>query len=434
MTRQYEKPVALRLMNLLGDRSSMEIQEDGIFLKQDWIDMAELGADWLNWTPQCALLQPGHDSRELLPIPFTARQLAAFMLCPVAGDFEYYVGQIGQLDASLLAEVFKGVQDGVPRLAIEEAQGHLAQAIARSGSNDSDALWLSAERMKCEYENARDAARERLGILSVGGHGLSDSEYTRRINQANEEVAQLKSSLAEERNRAEALGIDWLRRTTLAIFEDPQHRQIDDETAGFVEGFYSGLSLPAFVQMNSVAPLVAARLLLAKNPMEDSTQDDPEVKMLALVFDDVALFAPASRSMWNWVQIARERQVAHSTGIADYIEHCATAKREVELERADQRTCAEQTLYVQKRAVETVSAQKSWLDITASYVVEVMHVHQCTSAKDLYNKLHNLVDDSSPFDIGKGQNRGSLVIKKLNSTVSLKTFQNRWGEIRRLAA
>lgn len=138
--------------------------------------------------------------------------------------------------------------------------------------------------------------------------------------------------------------------------------------------------------------------------------------------------------MWNWVQIARERQVAHSTGIADYIEHCATAKREVELERADQRTCAEQTLYVQKRAVETVSAQKSWLDITASYVVEVMHVHQCTSAKDLYNKLHNLVDDSSPFDIGKGQNRGSLVIKKLNSTVSLKTFQNRWGEIRRLAA
>jgi len=307
-------------MHLLGDRSSMEIQEDGIFLKQDWIDMAELGADWLNWTPQCALLQPGHDSRELLPIPFTGRQLAAFMLCPVAGDFEYYVGKVGQLDASLLAETFNGVQDGLPKFAIEEAQAHLAQAIARTGSNDSDALWLSAERMKCEYETERDAARKRLGILSVSDHGLSDSEYTRRINQANDEVAQLKSSLAELRSRAEALGVDWLRRTTLAIFEAACHRHIDDETAGFVEGFYSKLSLPAFIQMRSVGPLSAARLLFAKNPMDDSAKDDAEVRTLALVFEDVAQFAPAPRSMQDWVQIARERRVAHNVSIADYIE------------------------------------------------------------------------------------------------------------------
>lgn len=307
-------------MNLLGDKSFMEIQEDGIYLKQDWIDMAERGADFLNWTPQCVLLQPGHDSRELLPIPFTGRQLAAFMLCKVAGDFECYVGKVGQLDASLLAETFNGVQDGLPKLAIEEAQAHLARAVARSGTNDAEAIWLNVQRMESECSKARDAARERLGILSVSDHGLSGSEYTRRNNQANNEVAALKAALAEERSRAEALDIDWLRRTTLAIFEDAQPRRIDSETAGLVEGFYRRLSLPAFVQMHSVAPLVAARLLHAKNPMDASTQDDAEVRTLALVFEDVAQFAPAPRSMQDWVQIARERQVAHNAEIAGYIE------------------------------------------------------------------------------------------------------------------
>lgn len=314
MAQEYWVGVASRLLNLLDSETSMEIRDGGIYLKQEWIDTPKGRSGWLDWTPQSALLHPDRDPRELLPIPFTGKQLAAFLLCPTATGCDL------EQSADRLAEAFSGPQDGLPKLAIEEARDHMARAVARSGTNDADALRLNVQRMESESSKARDAARERLGILSVSDHGLSDSEYTRRNNQANNEVAALKAALAEERSRAEALDIDWLRRTTLAIFEDAQPRRIDGETAGFVEGFYRRLSLPAFVQMHSVAPLVAARLLHAKNPMDASTQDDAEVRTLALVFEDVALFAPASRSMWDWVQIARERQVVHNAEIAGYIE------------------------------------------------------------------------------------------------------------------
>lgn len=77
--------------------------------------------------------------------------------------------------------------------------------------------------------------------------------------------------------------------------------------------------------------------------------------------------------------------------------------------------------------------QQTWWGVTGPYIVSVMHEHQCTTAKNLFYKLEELAGESSPFKRGKEANRGALVVKELAQTVSLKTFQNRWKEIKKAA-
>lgn len=96
--------------------------------------------------------------------------------------------------------------------------------------------------------------------------------------------------------------------------------QIDAEEADFIEGFYYRLPLVAYAGMPAVSPLLAARLLCAQKPMYDGTHDNEEVKILAPVFEDIAQFAPAPRSMLDWVQIAQTKELAHSEDIAAYLE------------------------------------------------------------------------------------------------------------------
>lgn len=95
---------------------------------------------------------------------------------------------------------------------------------------------------------------------------------------------------------------------------------IDAKEAVFIEGFYYQLPLVAYASMPAVSPLLAARLLCAQKPMYDGTHDNEEVKILAPVFEDIAQFAPAPRSMLDWVQIVQTKELAHSEDIAAYLE------------------------------------------------------------------------------------------------------------------
>ena len=217
--QEYGEEVARRLLALIGDTQSMELHTDGVCMANEWVDTARMGADWLNWTPQCALVQSSRQVCELLPIPFSGRELAAFMLCPVAGALLEILGKPGQLDGQALADALGGVQDGRCRHAVEDAYSHLARAVAQVGTKDTDALWFDEQCMADDYDQKRNAARARLGIASVSGHGLSDAEYTQRIAQVKAEMAEMKAEVSQARERAETAEVYWLRRMTLALFE-----------------------------------------------------------------------------------------------------------------------------------------------------------------------------------------------------------------------
>jgi hypothetical protein len=75
----------------------------------------------------------------------------------------------------------------------------------------------------------------------------------------------------------------------------------------------------------------------------------------------------------------------------------------------------------------------AWLDVTGNYIAGIMKDRQIASAKVLYRALEAKVGPESPFDKGTGQNLGSLYVREISATVTLKTMQNNWKLLQSLS-
>lgn len=109
-------------------------------------------------------------------------------------------------------------------------------------------------------------------------------------------------------------------------------------------------------------------------------------------------------------------------------EEVEAARVEVEAIQA-----AEARSQAHEQEAERERMQRNWWGVSSSYIVSVMLQHQCATAKDLFNRLHQLAGDDSPFARGQAANRGSLFVKDLAQNLSLKTVQNNWGKIKAAA-
>ena len=212
----------------------MELRTDGIYMPMDYSDFIGPCLDRLCWNPQSALLQSDPQEGKLLPIPFSGRELAAFLLCPVAYEFLERFGNAGELDEQALMDCFGGVRDGICKRAIQDAYSHLERALLEAGPRKTE-LFDVADSLSNQYEGQRDIARVGLGIASVSGHGLSGAVYTKRINEANEAVNDLKSQVTAARKQAEADELDWLHRMVLALFDQTNGGR--DDAATSTEGY-----------------------------------------------------------------------------------------------------------------------------------------------------------------------------------------------------
>jgi hypothetical protein len=77
---------------------------------------------------------------------------------------------------------------------------------------------------------------------------------------------------------------------------------------------------------------------------------------------------------------------------------------------------------------------KKWLDIALPYILAMLKSKQFGTAKELFHALEADADSpTSPFSKGVGPRRGELHLRKLSQSIALKTFQNRWSEIRAAA-
>ena len=78
--------------------------------------------------------------------------------------------------------------------------------------------------------------------------------------------------------------------------------------------------------------------------------------------------------------------------------------------------------------------RRSWLDVTGVYITEILRAGQYANGKALFNALESKAGTGSPFDKGVGANRGSLFVRELSQTLTMKTVQNNWEKLLKTAA
>jgi len=77
--------------------------------------------------------------------------------------------------------------------------------------------------------------------------------------------------------------------------------------------------------------------------------------------------------------------------------------------------------------------RRTWRDVSSHYIVKVMQAEQYATCKELYHALCAKAGPDSPFDKGTGANRGSLFVREIAQSLKVKTLQNEWQTLRKLA-
>ncbi|WP_140426660.1 hypothetical protein [Acidovorax sp. Root267] len=199
------------------------------------------------------------------------------------------------------------------------------------------------------------------------------------------------------------------------------------EQFGFYDVF---LDLEHWVALPDVLAREAAMLLCLHNPRKISFEDakttmrpdlpDWHLEHLDRRLSNYAALNPRPcRSLLGWYSAAQEMQIKLAPETVSFMEHVA---RRME---SDSTPAAPVT--------NAKSKPRTWWDVSSAYIVEVMQAGQYATAKELYRALEAKAGPNGPFDKGTGPSRGSLFVREIAQPLSLKTVQNRWPALRKLA-
>lgn len=200
-----------------------ELRDDGAWLVTNDIQ------DSLNWTPACdqAEFHNGPDplTTPALPFPFTARQLAAFML-DGWGWFlhQRFVGDDGLLDVEMVEALLGRVRDAKPREAIKAAFDALAQARCVVGEPDADLA-------KAENFVARSLAELNISAGKLHdwrAENISEQERDARVQRRNELTESARTSLRQAQAARQKDHNEWRSKVVLWLLSDGYRRSSRD--------------------------------------------------------------------------------------------------------------------------------------------------------------------------------------------------------------
>lgn len=80
-------------------------------------------------------------------------------------------------------------------------------------------------------------------------------------------------------------------------------------------------------------------------------------------------------------------------------------------------------------------SRRAWFSTPiGDYVVEIQRLGKFKEAKLLFSALEkNAEQADSPFELGRGNSRGALIVRESGKTIALKSLVNHWGKIRERA-
>lgn len=137
------------------------------------------------------------------------------------------------------------------------------------------------------------------------------------------------------------------------------------------------------------------------------------------------------REIWGRYEVFRQHAYSYARLLndAEWMEFYATPTPAP----APEQDTAERTpvALAKEGAMRRSTKRRTWRDVAWPYIVETFKTGQYSTAKDFYRALESRTSaDESPFAKGTGPNLHSLYVREISETVTLKTIQNAWAEIR----
>ena len=183
------------------------IREDGIHINEEFCAVSPIDTAF-DWTPTYDMDWPGSpDPMEapLLPIPFTANELAACMLDGIGRDiqenFDRRIGYV--LDADALARFSLGERE--VRDALSDAYALAAKAQLQVGEFDYDEHH-AAYMLRAQLDDVNGEANEREGVFE---DGITNQEATHRRERAIASVAGFNAHAQQASAAAKAKWFAW---------------------------------------------------------------------------------------------------------------------------------------------------------------------------------------------------------------------------------
>ena len=218
----YGEEAANFICQLTGWSDALEIRDDGVFVKDGYL-ANDPGEQAFTWTPACEMDWHGAPdplTAPALPIPFTASELAAFILDAAGYGIQSRFGWIEcGLDEGELERL--SIRATKVRKALKEAYRLAQRAQCVAGEDNHDEQQRAADLLS-DYGDARSEAMarekvmERLkvragkdGLPEYGDFDIPRDEYLQRLARTNESVATQKAVALKAKAEADKRHVEW---------------------------------------------------------------------------------------------------------------------------------------------------------------------------------------------------------------------------------
>lgn len=216
--RQFGKETATFIVELVNNQSGgyefLEFRDDGhtpgVYVSETYVGLFPSGVEGIEAgnvferNPDCDTEDDTDpEASPLLPVPFTAKELAALLLYGVGDYIQERLGPIGQLDEDQLSRL-GGVRKKLPRQALRAAYDEAERAQRIVGLPDIEAQEL-AYSLSEQLDEAEREENHRQGVFA---RDISPEEASRR-RALVESLADLRKRTQVAKSEAAAKTARW---------------------------------------------------------------------------------------------------------------------------------------------------------------------------------------------------------------------------------